>query len=178
MTGALKGLQPLRNGNTYVSLEIDGDYAALIETLQDVKLDIEIKKYFKKRSLNANSYYHVLCSKIAKVLGTSITEVCNQMIADYGQIDMDNKFVILNDNTDYLKEETMHLRPTHSTQVLNDGKLYRVFLRMRGSHTYNTKEMSDLIHGVVSEAEALGIETLTPVQLHALLDKWEEHTTK
>lgn len=179
MTGALKGLQPLRNGNTYVSLEIDGDYADYIERLQDVKLNIDIKKYFEKRSLNANAYYHVLCGKIAEAIGSSMTEVCNKMIAEYGQIDKELGCLIINADIDYTKIETIHLRQTTKTQVMADGKLYRCYWVMRGSHTYDKKEMHTLIQGVIWEAEQIGgIETLTPTQLHALLDKWEEQKTE
>lgn len=43
---------------------------------------------------------------------------------------------------------------------------------MRGSHTYNTAEMSKLIDGTVSEAKELGIETMTPDQIEEMKQKW------
>ena len=39
-----------------------------LEELKEDKLSVEIKKYRKKRSLDANSYCWVLCDKIAKEL--------------------------------------------------------------------------------------------------------------
>ena len=43
---------------------------------------------------------------------------------------------------------------------------------IRGSHTYNTKEMSILIDGTVDEAKGLGIETIPPDELKLMLSKW------
>lgn len=44
---------------------------------------------------------------------------------------------------------------------------------MRGSHTYDSREMSELIKGTIQEAEDLGIETLTPRELEQMLGKWK-----
>jgi hypothetical protein len=44
---------------------------------------------------------------------------------------------------------------------------------LRGSHTYDTKEMSRLIDGVVEAAKELGIETLTPEQLERMKAAWK-----
>mgnify|MGYP002522713106 CR=1 FL=1 len=41
-----------------------------------------------------------------------------------------------------------------------------------GSSHYDTKEMSDFIDGIVSEAEELGIETETPDELARLKAVW------
>ena len=42
-----------------------------------------------------------------------------------------------------------------------------------GSSTYNTKEMSDLIHGTVSDAGSLGIDTATPEEVERMLAIWK-----
>jgi len=138
------------------------------------RLNLELTEPGKKRSLNANSYYHVLCSKIAAVLNCSLSEVCNRMIAEYGQIDTDMGCICMRDSIDWTRRENLHLRPTSKTQIMANGELYRCYYVMRGSHTYNTKEMARLIDGVVQEARDLGIETLPPAQLVALLKKAEE----
>lgn len=157
-------------GKTLITLVCDAD-PAKIEQLKG-ELDCELATHREKRSLNANSYYHVLCGKIAEKVGTSMTEVCNQMIADYGQVDEDIKSMILEDRVNWLKLNNLHLRPTTKTQVMANGRLYRCYFVMRGSHTYNTKEMATLIRGVISEAEELGISTLTPAEINSLLNAW------
>ena len=43
-----------------------------------------------------------------------------------------------------------------------------------GSSTYNTKEMSVLIDGIVYEAKELGIETLPPDELERMKVEWNQ----
>ena len=133
-----------------------------------------ISEYRKKRSLDANAYFHVLCDKIAKKMSLSHTEIHNRMIADYGCIDEELKNIILDAEIPWETINTIHLRPTTATRVMDNGKLYRVYYVMRGSHTYNTLEMSHLIKGTVAEAEQLGIETMTPAEVTRLMELWHE----
>ena len=81
--------------------------------------------------------------------------------------------VIMRDSIAWEKLDTIHLRPTTATRILDDGKLYRVYIVMRGSHTYDTKEMSTLIDGVVQEAKELGIETMTPDEIERMKAAWQ-----
>ena len=55
---------------------------------------------------------------------------------------------------------------------MDDGKAYRVYLLLRGSHTYNTAEMSSLIDGTVQDAKEQGIETATPDELERMKQQW------
>ena len=128
-----------------------------IEKYIDKDLDVTIKLYKEKRSLNSNAYFHVLVEKIAGVLKVTHTEVHNQLIADYGYQDQDIPPIIIDDRVDWKRLDSLHLRPTTHTRMMDNGQLYRVYLVMRGSHTYNTSEMSKLIDGTVQEAKELGI---------------------
>ena len=145
-------------------------------SLADKDLRLEAKIWRNKRSLDANAYFHVLAQKIAQALSTSLTEAKNSLIAEYGQYERtdDGKImtVILRDDIEANRLTSIHLRPTSAVRVLDDGELYRVHLVMRGSHTYDTAEMSRLIDGTVSEAKALGIETLTPEQIERMKAAW------
>jgi hypothetical protein len=154
-----------------VQLELDEAPTVYDQTKKDI-LDICIKKYRKDRSLNANNYFHKLCSMIAQSQGLSLIEVKNQMISDYGQYDEDMKDIIMKDSIDWRKLEKLHLQPTSATRIMDNGELYRVYLVMRGSHTYDTKEMSVLIDGTVQEAKQLGIETLPDKEIERLKSIW------
>jgi hypothetical protein len=77
------------------------------------------------------------------------------------------------DEINWKKIDSIHLRPTTATKVLDNGKLYRVYMVMRGSHTYDTKEMARLIDGTVSEAKELGIETMPPDELKRMVELWK-----
>ena len=140
---------------------------------QDNSKIYEVKEYKPKRSLNANSFFHLLCQKVAEKTSQSLTEVKNQMISDYGQTDIDMGTIILKDDIDWRKIQGLHLHPTMATRVLDNGKLYRVYYVMRGSHTYNSKEMNRLIEGMVQEAKAVGVEVLTPRELEEMIGRWK-----
>lgn len=154
---------------TFETEEAPENYDRLKEKL----LTLEVKEYRQKRTLNANAYFHCLVGKIAEALGVSHIEVHNRMIVRYGVLDEDIATIIMRDDIPYEKIETLHLCPTQSTRVLDDGKLYRVYIVKRGSHTYDTKEMATLIDGTVTEAKELGIETLPPAELERMVNSWK-----
>lgn len=171
-TGRIKDIaKDWQSDKLIISFLIDTVPSDLDELGGDA-LDITARRYRKKRSLNANSYFHALASQIATKNGESITETKNSLIAEYGQIDTFVKTVILDDAIDWRKVEPLHLRPTKATRVLDNGKLYRVYCVMRGSHTYDTAEMAHLIDGAVEAAKELGIETLTPDELTRMKNAW------
>ena len=137
--------------------------------------DLSLHKEAKKRSLSANNYFYALITKIAEKLKISLNEVHNQMLSRYGYPEfIDDKIVyfILPDKVDVNKLEGVHLKPTSKTQVLDNGDLNRVYLVMRGSHTYNTVEMARLIDGVIGEAKELDIETITVTERDKMLEQW------
>lgn len=140
----------------------------------DIDYDIEVKKHRERRSLDANSYFHVLVGKIADVIHVSKPRCKNMLISRYGQVEyIDNEIVVIKTNIapeSMLEQETLHTIPC-GVDIQNGKEInyYRVY---RGSHTYDTKEMSLLIDGTVEEAKALGIETITPKELERMKSMW------
>lgn len=147
-----------------------------IDKIKDIeKLTVEAKKYREKRSLDANSYYWQLVTKIAEAIDSSVSFVHNYMLRKYGQtlyIDDKVAFVVLPDTDEASRKadeaETFHIKPTSQVKQGKDGKMYRTYIMLRGSSDYNTYEMSKLIDGCVQEAKYLGIETLTPEELERM----------
>lgn len=163
------------------------DIIAFLATTEDKEqlYDLSPHKAVKQRSLQANAYFYSLCTKVAEKLRISLNEVHNQMLSRYGYPEfIDDKIVyfILPDNIEVNKLEGVHLKATSKTQVLDNGDLNRVYIVMRGSHTYNSVEMARLIDGVISEAKELGIETITVTEKDKMLEQWgkayEKHNTK
>lgn len=163
------------------------DIIAFLATTQDKEqlYDLSLHKDVKPRSLTANNYFYALCTKVAEKLRISLNEVHNQMLSRYGYPEfIDDKIVyfILPDNIEVNKLEGVHLKPTSKTQVLDNGDLNRVYIVMRGSHTYNSVEMARLIDGVISEAAQLGIQTITVTEKDKMLEQWgkayEKHNSK
>lgn len=132
----------------------------------------EIKKHRKKRSLDANGYYWKLVTEIAEASKVSKNEVHNVLLRRYGQaqgIDGRLVTVYIPDTEKAAKQALMaedyHIKPTSYVQVGTKGQVFRQYIMLRGSRTYDSREMSVLIEGAISEAEQLGIQTLTPAEL-------------
>ena len=83
----------------------------------------------------------------------------------------DHVYVLMKDNDRYRKLETTHYRPTDAVED-RKGTYYRWFVLLLPSHLMNTKEMSDLIDGTVSEAKELGIDTRTPDEIERMKQLW------
>lgn len=139
-----------------------------LSTKSDKEYEINIKRHYDKRSLNANSYLRVLERKIADVIGASLVEIHNDMLAKYGQPEVDNDgnmlYSVIPASTDVRQYEDIHLNPTGKYFEKNEKK-YQWYEIIRPSHTYNTREMAILLDGVIDEAKNLNIEVLSPDEL-------------
>ena len=133
---------------------------------KDTTWDIKIDKHREKRSLQANAYSWVLQTEISNVLRLSKEEVHFQMLKDYGQRDYISALASVNlaNYYDYFEEK--------STFKQND-KIFKSYVIYRGTHTYNSREMSIFIDGVVQEARNLGIETLEDKEIEKLIKEME-----
>lgn len=171
-----------RNGKPILSFIIeDIDYAD-IENLRDRELKLRVTRYFERRSLNANAYFHLLNDQIAKALGNSRFYQKNLLLARYGQREIaDDVPITLTTKAppEYMMEqEFIHSFLAEIREKINQATgetstwyFYKIY---RGSHTYNTQEMAQLIDGTVSEAKELGIETLTPRELARMEAEWNQ----
>ena len=138
--------------------------------------DLVPHKEEKKRSLNANAYFHVLVQKLAQAQSPPISLAwCkNLMIAAYGQPEyINDKQAVIKSNVPYEKMREVEYLHTSLVKVAEENGTdvfyYRVY---RGSHTYNTEEMQKLIAGTVQECEQVGIETMTPNEIARMIEQW------
>ncbi len=145
-----------------------------INDITGQKLTITAKKYRKKRSLDANAYSWVLIDKIAKALCSTSEEIYEELLQQYGYFlydEEDNPVIIsmeANINPSVLNK---HLKMIGEGHV--QGKLFKHYKVIRGQSAYDTKEMSTFIDGIVSEAKALDIETLTPDEIERMKAAWK-----
>lgn len=138
--------------------------------------DLKPHKDTRKRSLDSNAYFHVLCDKLRLKLGISMARCKNQLIADYGQcyyVEDEPMVYKTNAPEEYMRElETIHTKCVKVTE--ENGKpvfFYRVY---RGSHTYNVSEMQKLIQGTVEECKLQDIEVATPAEIAHMQELWEQ----
>ena len=127
-----------------------------------------ISEYRKKRSLDANRYAWVLINEIANVLRTSKDEIYQTMLKRYGQSDMVSVIAEVNVAPYFKYYEEIGEADLQGKHF----KHYRVF---KGSSEYDSREMSILIDGIISEAKELGINTMTPAEVAKLKEMWRNN---
>lgn len=128
---------------------------------KDLEKKYEIKEHRQKRSLSQNAYCWELIGQIADSLRKSKEDVYFQMLKDYGQSEIISVRSDIN-IAGYLK----YYEEAGTGQV--NGKEFTHYKVYKGSSEFDTREMSIFIDGVIQEAQALGIQTLTPTQIAEL----------
>lgn len=132
---------------------------------RDKKYDLTEHK--DKRHLSQNAYYWVLIGKLAAKLHISTARLHNLMLRDcaYPMITGGKVAMRPIPDTDeaeneVLEAETYHVKPTSGILTGNDGTVFRWYVILRGSSTFNVEEMSALIDRLIPECREQGIETL------------------
>lgn len=145
--------------------------------LSDIRL--EIKPWREGRSRSANGYFYTLVDKLADALRVSKPFIHNQMLRKYGQLQrLDGKpiWVVLPETEEVARkvdeDETLHVRPTNEVKEGKDGRMYRTYLLLKGSHEMDSKEFSILLDGIISDAKEQGIETLPKSEIDAMKQMW------
>lgn len=151
-------------------LEKTGNAQVIIEWLfsQDREKLWDIKEHKEKRSLKANDYCWVLCTKIAQSMRPPLTkeEVYLKALKEYGQdiivtlpaeVEIQGYFKYF----EWLEDD------------LIDEQIVSRYLVYKGSSEYDSKEMSILIDGLVRDAQELGIETLPPAEIERMKQQWQ-----
>ena len=175
-TGKLTDIsKDLETDKAKIILMLDTKQLDVIEQLKNEdKLDIDIKKYRKKRSLDANAYCWVLCDKIAKEVskdGTIVTkeEIYKDAIRNIGTFEpmIVEERAYNNFKRIWEKQGLGFL----IQEVTRKDKCVKVHCYY-GSSTYDSKEMSLLIELLVEEAKQLNIEVKTEQEIESLLKTW------
>lgn len=169
MMGRLKDLTFGRNGEQHITVTIRSDFSESFDELKDVDVDITIKKFRKKRSLDANAYAWVLIDKIAAAMSIDKEMVYKEAIRSIGGV---SETVCVKDEAVQKLREGWECRGTGWQTEIMSSKIKGCtnVILYYGSSTYDTKQMSLLIDQLVQEAQTLGIETMTPEELSRLME--------
>ena len=170
-TGQIKGISnDFVSGEVLITFSVNEKNIVLpeYEKLKNCKkLRIKAVQYREKRSLDANAYLWVLLQKLAEMLRTDKWSVYLQMLKRYGQF---TYIVVKPGAVEAVKKQWRECEEIGEIDV-NGTKAVQM-LCYYGSSTYDTKAMSVLIDGVVSECEELGIETMSPAELQQIKERW------
>lgn len=167
------------DGKPLISFEVNEGQPAL-KVAQKFKeypvINIKLSEHKQGRSLNANAYYWLLIGKLSKVLNISTSYCHNVMLRRYGVLETvdDTPVYLLFPDTDEAQKkvdeaETYHVKATSNVRTGKDGKDYRTYMLLKGSHQYDTSEMATLISGLRDECTNVGIPVETPDEIANLL---------
>lgn len=165
-------------GRPCVTLRVADKLLLNAEILDGRELDLSLKEFRPKRSLNANNYMWALIGKIATEMRISNDEVYHKMLCDYGTFELQDgvmKVVTLRADVKLDGWLFTHTKPIKTVKM--GGKAYTHYALIKGSSQYDTREMSFLLDGVIYEAKELGIEVLTQEEL-TRLNGYEIHHAK
>lgn len=169
-TGKLKDISKnWQNGKFLVSFEINENLTQeTIESLQRCeKLSITAKQFRKKRSLDANALLWSCLGEIAAALRTDKWEVYLQMLKRYGKY----TYICVKPNVvEAMKAQWRECEEIGTIDI--NGKEAVQMLCYFGSSTYDSKEFSVLLDGVISEMREMGLRTPTSGDMKRALEQW------
>ena len=159
------------DGNIIVSFRVYDEkrFMSLVDGIKDVPtLEIEADKPKAKRSLNANGLLWKCLGDIANAIHADKWTVYLEMLKRYGKY---TYICVKPSVVDAVKAQWRECEEIGEIDV--NGQKAVQLLCYFGSSTYNTKEFSHLLDGVVSEMEEIGLEKPMSSEMRRALELWE-----
>lgn len=160
------------NKNMKITFEVENTDLSIIDQFKDKDLNIEISKWYKKRSLDANAYAWVLLGKLQDVLNIPKEDIYKNMIKSIGSYEI---VPIKNEAVEKFESAWQKNGLGWVTEQLPSKlKGYTNIVCYYGSSSYNSKEMSRLIDLIVQECKEQEIETLSKEELKSMMEEYEK----
>lgn len=155
-----------------MTLELDADFREQYDELKDVDVEVTVKKFRHRRSLDANAYAWVLIDKIAEKRRMSKVEVYRNAIREIGGV---SEIVCIQDRAKATLKEIWRKNGLGWQVEELESKIPGCtnLVLYKGSSEYDTAQMSALIDSLVQDAQAIGIETRSPEEIESLLRSYE-----
>lgn len=172
MKARLHDLAFSRDGSSVLTITTREDCRDLWDDLNGTEVEVTFKKARKKRSLDANAYAWVLIDKLAVATGTPKELVYRNAVRDVGgnadvvcvqDKALDKLISAWEENGIGWFTETFPSKIEGCTNVI----LYY------GSSTFDTAQMSRMTENIIQDCKSLGIETMPPDKLDALIGEWK-----
>ena len=131
-----------------------------MEHLNNGKLiEVTIKKWRKKKSVNSNSLMWAICYKIGTKIGSSKEDVYKKVVREMGPF---WEIPIKNEEADLFRIVWKGKGLGWFTEIADKDEKETHFLAYYGSSLYDSRQMSLLIDSLMEEANTLGVDTLSP----------------
>lgn len=175
-TGKVEGVVKNLSTNQYqITFSVNEESA--IEQIDNImkcdKLSIKATKYRQKRSLDANGLLWLCLGRIASNLRTDKWDVYLEMLKRYGQY---TYIVVKEKVVEQVKQQWRECEVVGEIEI--NGQKAIQMLCYFGSSTYNSKEFSVLLDGVISEMQEMGLETPTSSELKRVMEQYENSIAK
>ena len=155
-----------------MTVELDGDFRNDFDRLHAFDVEITVRKFRQRRSLDANAYAWVLIDRLSEALQADKTEVYRRAIRNIGGV---SETVCVQEKAaerlcSGWERNGMGWQaqrfPSKIPGCVNVVLYY-------GSSTYDVRQMSALIDSLVQDCAAVGIETKSPAEIESLLRSYE-----
>lgn len=161
-----------------ITLEIN-EYTNFEEVQQLEKLNIELKKYREKRKPNANNYFWKLLQDLCELQEIDTIEEYKRRVRELGIF---RRYRVEPENLQTLIKTWENWGIAWWVEVVDTEYLENIEFKIvhlyYGSSSYDTKQMSRLIDGVVQDCKAVGIETKSPEEIESMIKEWGENGHK
>lgn len=180
-TGIIEDISiDLKTRKPKISVLLDTKEIEIVEQLKNEnKLNVELKKYREKRSLNANNYFWKLLQELCDLADIETIEEYKRRVKQLGIF---KRLKIMTEDVKTVEKiwtdrGIAWFCEIADTEYIGDTE-FKIINAYYGSSSFNTKQMSRLINDLVQDCQAYGIETKTPAEIESLLRSWENEQKK
>ena len=176
-TGEIKDISiDFQTKKPKITILLNSNEINQVEELKGLKLNVELKRWIKKRTLDCNAYMWVLIQKIAEKISTEDAVISKEQIYR-DAIKEVGAYSIVPIKSEAVEEWTRIWKSNGIGWICEtqpsklDG--FTNVMCYHGSSVYNQKEMNRLVNVIVEECRNLGIETKPDEELKSLLEEWK-----
>lgn len=143
----------------------------IFDKTRDKDLNLEIKQHRNHRSKDANALLWECIGRLAMALRADKWDIYLLMLKRYGQY----TYIVVPPNA-----VDMVARQWRECEVIGDininGRGGVQMLCYYGSSTYDTKQFSILLDGVISEMKEIGLTAPTSEDMRRSIEEWEKQS--
>lgn len=143
----------------------------IFDKTRDKDLNLEIKQHRNHRSKDANALLWECIGRLAMALRADKWDIYLLMLKRYGQY----TYIVVPPNA-----VDMVARQWRECEVIGDininGRDGVQMLCYYGSSTYDTKQFSILLDGVISEMKEIGLTAPTSEDMRRSIEEWEKQS--
>lgn len=146
---------------------------------QDKTKKYEVKEVKKKRSINANNYFWKLLQELCELQNLDTIEEYKKRVKELGIF---RRFRIETRDVKTFKIMWQDKGIAWFCEIADTEYIgnieFKIINAYYGSSSFNSKQMSRLIDGVVQDCQAVGIETKPKTEIDSLLRSWNNEQKK